>query len=555
MTHPPTGSSPSYLSASPIRSSPLTGPPHFSPNRTPSPSPSTSTFPRRSDGSVSSSHNRRFSQPASSLSRPSRSIFTPFTPSSPPTSTSPTPDPSTPPSHPASPPLSRSQPLLGSYQLSLLHSRMSRTQSHSLASSSTAGFSLRIGSVGKGRTCPPELRAPPPLTLPFSATYYDLLDPEGGSKAVGGAAQTPWVGNIDLEQVYYERYSSRSPSPEGPISGDPPPDHPGYQVAPIGQLQIIVKSALAPLRVFIVPYDLRSLLDGARLLVRERTYVEAEHGGGSVCQSTSLPSPSTASRREYLRYAIQLQFVCLPSVPISPPATGASTTRRPRQSAPATTSHLDPSHLSHRQYYLSKTIKVIFSAHAPSSTEQLRTERKDEVVPPSEVSLGSAGRVVGFSPASAGAGRKGGEEWAMVRQKWIARRRVQKEEEGAKADVGAGANGKAEDKHKLQLVSPTATSSPLPIRSPMGMSNTSLMPIMPNMHSAGPSRASSRPPTPHTEGFPRVASPPSEPGAPSLLQMSKPGQVRKGKRQGSLSAAERELSERLRSMEVRNEEE
>lgn len=383
---------------------------------------------------------------------------------------------------------------------------MSRTQSHSVASSSTAGFSLRIGAVGKGKSCPAHLRAPLPLTLPFSATYYDLLDPTEGRR--DGAAQTPWVGNIDLEQVYFDKYSSRSPSPEGGVV-ELPPDHPGYEVAPIGQLQIIVKSSTAPLRVFIIPYDLRHLSLGSRLLIRERTFVENSQEG----ETSKLTSAQT---KEYLRYAIQLQFTCQPSYPTpSDIPSESSTIRRPRQSAPAAPSRLDGDQFFARRYYLSKSLKVIFSASAPSSTERVRTERDDEVVPPSDVFLGSAGRVVGFSPASMG--RRGAEEWEMVKQKYIARRKVQ-EVGVSKEETG-------------NIISPTAISAPLPI-----------------IHFAVPSRST----TPIIEPFQRVLSPPPGAVGASLLQASRPQSgTRKAKRQGSGSLAERELSEQLRQMDMR----
>lgn len=493
--------------ASPIRSSPLTAPPHFSPARTPSPS----TAHKRSipHAESSTAARRRFSQPASSLSRP-RSFLSPLTPSS----TTPATDTGVEPAHPASPPLSRSQPLLGSYQLSLLHSRMSRTTSHSVAPSSKQGFSIRIGAIGKGKTCPPELRCPSPLTLPLPATYYDLLEPLEASRQ--GASQTPWVGTVDLEQRYFEEYVSRSST-----ATDIPPEYPGYRVAPVGQLQIIVKTALSPIKVFLIPYDLRNLPLGGRLLVRERTFVDEEISTGT----------SPASRKkEFLRYAIQLQFACHPSQPLLS-RQDPLTTRRPRHSAPSDASRLDLDQLCNREYYLSKSLKVIFTAQSSGLNEELRTDRHDEVVPPSEP-LG--GRSVGFSPGSMGGRRS--EDWVVIRQKWLARKEVQDQ---------ADAHGRSKEEESADLVSPTATAAPLPILSPLAH--------LPTILSAAPSRTPSRPETPNDQPLLHTSALQRERPESELLLLPKPQkQARKARRQGSGSMAERELSEKLRMMEMKN---
>ncbi|EIW73530.1 hypothetical protein TREMEDRAFT_56224, partial [Tremella mesenterica DSM 1558] len=57
---------------------------------------------------------------------------------------------------------------------------MSLAQPHS----PDGGFTLHIGSLGKGRSCPPDLRGPEHIKIPFSATYYDLEEKGRG---------TPWV--------------------------------------------------------------------------------------------------------------------------------------------------------------------------------------------------------------------------------------------------------------------------------------------------------------------------------------------------------------------------
>lgn len=334
------------------------------------------------------------------------------------------------------PALSRSHPLLGSYPLSLIHSRMSHAhQPHS----STTTFSLHIKAVGQGKRCPAELRCPKALDLPFPATYYDLEDPSGGATSAvlgAGMSQTPWVGTVDLEQYFYDQYSSGPSAPAASTSTSnaaEPPGHPGYHVAPVGQLQMIVKTPSNAIKAFLVPYDLRNLPVGGRLLARERTYVD-------ITPSTPLLDPPSGvevgedanakgkgKKKESLRYAYQLQFVCLP-VPSEPGAdAGGETTRQ--------TTLADAEGTAERAYYLSKTLKVVFASHPQEADEvpRTRTERTDEIVPSSvgirvsntvkqrrRSSAGAAGAAVEWWQAPS-PGRTM-EDWQMVRTKWLARR-------------------------------------------------------------------------------------------------------------------------------------
>lgn len=245
--------------------------------------------------------------------------------------------------------LSRSHPLLGSYPLSLLHSRMSA------APHANTSFELHMKAVGIGK-CDPEIRAPRALTLPFTAQCYDL-----------GERQSPWVGDVDVERYFFDTYaaselptSSQPPSPDrysvspspSPVKGstatplldaaEQPPAYPGYRVPPVGQLQLLIRTPTAAVKAFILPYDLTAVQVGGRLLARERTYVSRQ-------SSQASPAP----RGESLRFAVQLQFVC---------------TRAAKR----------------RQYYVSRCIKLVFAA-GPGSTDtegELRVERHDEVVPP-----------------------------------------------------------------------------------------------------------------------------------------------------------------------------
>ena len=257
-------------------------------------------------------------------------------------------------------------------------------QPHNQPFDSQQGFTLHLGALGKGKSCPPALRGPEHISVPFSATYYDLED---------SGKSTPWVGNIDLESHYFQAYGDPLPATPGKGKGRAP-EYPGYRVAPVGQLQLVIKTPTKAVKVFLVPYDLRQLPVGGRLLARERTYVStATH---SPLSSSSSPARSA----ETLRYAVQLQFVCLPSSPLD---------------SRSTLPDAEPS----LAYYVSKTVKVVFTSCPPESHEVVRVDRYDEIVPPSDGPISQIGHTLGFSPASSfSPSAHKAEEWQDIRRRW-----------------------------------------------------------------------------------------------------------------------------------------
>ena len=537
--------------SSPLRSSPLANPPIYGSPRTPSSSTSTSASKARTIP-------RRTSQPT--RSRASIAPIAPLafgSPNDSHTSTMPVPTPS--------PPLSRSHPLLGSYSLSLIHSRMSHAhQPHS--SSST--FSIHIKAVGQGKRCPPELRCPKPLDLPFAATYYDLEDP--GIPGRCGANQTPWVGNVDLEQHYYDQYASMSTtSPSTVEEMMDPPDHPGYPVAPVGQLQMVVKTPTSALKAFLVPYDLRALPVGGRLLARERTYghTTSPSNLSSPNPDHSATSPGTntsgSDQKKSLRYAYQLQFVCLP-VPSSSSSRSHTTSTRTRDSSTnrhtsstASTSGFPSSRdgiESEKAYYLSKTIKVIFTANPPEFNESLRTERTDEIVPastgikvsPDGVNVKQRRRSSVFGTSTSSPGRTM-EDWELVRLKWLARRDMT---EIHRSDTSVNGSASVAQQHPGESASTLQDQDPKSGRMTTGSDSAEIgkelesTPIPTPIQTAflpplkPPVRAST--PTPVPQPF----------NLPNAPQMVKPPQsprfTRRQLRRTSME--ERELSEKLRKM-------
>lgn len=227
-------------------------------------------------------------------------------------------------------------------------------------------FALRLRAIATKSGPGQGPRAPSPLVLPFAATYYDLV---GEDEPLGDVpSHSPWVADVDLEAHYFEQYTSPTPGPTAASSSEggktEPPAYPGYRIPMVGQLQLLIKTPTTAVHAFVVAYDLSSLAPGARLLARERTYVAASSPAPSLTPSPSSIGKSDkgekgkAEARESLRYAVQLQFTCVPDADAS-------------GKGPALT------------YYLGRTLKLVFTSSPPESGSSVRIERADEVVPPS----------------------------------------------------------------------------------------------------------------------------------------------------------------------------
>ncbi|ODO05319.1 hypothetical protein L198_02011 [Cryptococcus wingfieldii CBS 7118] len=450
------------LQPSPTATSPLSRPPIYAPTRTPSPSVRINR--RSSQGQTPRPISIHGSSTASS-----RVSVPPFTPSP---GRSSTPIPHSPPTGGGSTnpsPLSRSQPLLGSYALSLLHAPMCGHRPHQ----PTPGFTLHLGAVGKGKTCLKELRCPAHVVVPFEAFYYDL----GDDDANGPQGKTPWVGSVDVQRWYFESYSTVGlPLQEGAkVPAGPPPVFPGYRVARRGQLQILIKTPepSAAAKVFLVPYDLRRVPVGGRLLLREDSYVGHES--------------RVEGEKEVLRYAIQLQFICL-----SRPCPDGG-----------------PPMLS---YYVTKSLRVIFSISPLEKDETMRVERTEQMIEPSlDVEQGkrrSSGLLV--EPVE--------EKWNAIRADW------EMLEEGRKVCM------------------PPLKGSPLSPTVPLPSSTTSIL-------------SRSRPTTPNpiippltpTSHLPSLTTPPKAAKGPQAVTVWSPT-GRRARREDEME--EKALSEKLRQLEM-----
>ena len=343
------------------------------------------------------------------------------------------------------------------------------SHAHAPHSSSTE-FSIHIKAVGQGKGCPPELRCPKPLHLDFPATYYDLED-------TGGPSQTPWVGTVELEEWYHDLYSS------GFIDTEvEPPIHPGYRVAPVGQLQMIVKTPTNAIKAFLVPYDLREIPIGGRLLARERTFVhnlnpETPTSGSSPGPRTSpniaYGSPDKGKKKESLRYAYQLQFICIADS--TKPKRESSTTRQTSISSSSSTS-TSSINSDGKAYYLSKSLRIVFTSTPPESDQETRTEREDEIVPVSDInSTGSGRRRSSVALGPPGKERmRVMEDWDIVRRKWYARREMEIGEEMSNQSESALEMEEEEEEEEETALPPprppSRTSTPVP--QPFNIPNT-----------------------------------------------------------------------------------
>jgi hypothetical protein len=302
-----------------------------------------------------------------------------------------------------------------------------------------------------------------------------------------------------------------------------PPLYPGYQIAPVGQLQLIVKTTMNAIKVFVIPYDLRHLPVGGRLLARERTYIQNPNPSSNY---TSSPSPADidveGKKKESLRYAYQLQFICLPHPAITK-SRGSSTTRQTSTS----TSPPDEG----RAYYLSRSLRVIFTSTPPEMDQGVRVERTDEVVPPSTSTSGSTSvpgvngdkhrRRSSISLSSPGKVMR--EDWMMVRKKWLARRQIT----DVNVDVGVEESALDMNDH----VEPHITS-------------TESAPTVPLGSTLPPMKSPSRPTTP----IPQPFNLPNSPSTPRVQNVTSPRFQRHHLRR--TSSTERELSEKLRQLKM-----
>ncbi|KGO68248.1 protein of unknown function DUF4210 [Penicillium italicum] len=269
-------------------------------------------------------------------------------------------------------------PMVGSYEESILHGRMSMNPSKPL------DFTAQIGVLGKGK-CKGHLKCPPHVTVPFPVVFYSYPT-SGCGRSISDDNPSPYVGQIDLENSLPKgnpnptRRRRRHPSPTGLHEDTPTTDAandtrpsraesrrrrekknrrsespkcpPGgsYRIPQQGQLQIIIKNPhKTAVKLFLVPYDLGDMEPGTKTFIRQRSYsagpiidmpLSARKNFGTDRPEASLNPTEDPQDKPTLRYLIHLNICC--------PARG--------------------------RFYLHSTIRVVFANRVPDGKEKLRNE-------------------------------------------------------------------------------------------------------------------------------------------------------------------------------------
>lgn len=268
-------------------------------------------------------------------------------------------------------------PMVGSYEESILHGRMSMNPSKPL------DFTAQIGVLGKGK-CKGHLKCPPHVTVPFPAFFYSYPT-SGNGRSISDDSPSPYVGQIDLENSLPKddpsatrrrrRHVSPSKAQESNISeeisatrmpsaetqrrrekksrrAESPKSPPGgcYRIPQQGQLQIIIKNPhKTAVKLFLVPYDLGDMEPGTKTFIRQRSYsagpiidmpLSARKNYGTDRPEASLNTTEDPQDKPTLRYLIHLNVCC--------PARG--------------------------RFYLHSSIRVVFANRVPDGKEKLRNE-------------------------------------------------------------------------------------------------------------------------------------------------------------------------------------
>lgn len=248
--------------------------------------------------------------------------------------------------------------MVGSYEESILHGRMSTAPSKPLE------FTAQIGVLGKGNHKP---KCPAHVTVPFPAVFYCWSAGNGGTAA--SEDPSPYVGHIDLQQppppseIYEPQRQSKCADAEYRVDGikksvaatsfasrvskrrrrtspaSMPPKG-SYRIPQQGQLQIIIKNPnKTAVKLFLVPYDLEGMEPGTKTFVRQRSY-SADPVVDSPVFSKSVTDSQLLLRKPTLRYLIHLN-ICSPSK---------------------------------GRFYLYQQIRVVFANRVPDNKEQLRND-------------------------------------------------------------------------------------------------------------------------------------------------------------------------------------
>ncbi|KAJ3214444.1 hypothetical protein HK099_006873 [Clydaea vesicula] len=133
---------------------------------------------------------------------------------------------------------------VGSYEESLLKSRMSTSPSKPVL------FTMEIGCSGIGKNLPLKLRLPKHKFYLFEACSFDLIDNSVQDKNCSlndRITVTPFCGSLTMDER--------------------------YRIPTKGQLQIIIKNpSSTAIKVFLIPYDHTNMPSDTKAISRQKTY-------------------------------------------------------------------------------------------------------------------------------------------------------------------------------------------------------------------------------------------------------------------------------------------
>ncbi|KAJ3168695.1 hypothetical protein HDU87_000983 [Geranomyces variabilis] len=256
--------------------------------------------------------------------------------------------------------------LVGSYEQSILSGRMSALPSKPLR------FIAEIGAMAHGR-CPPGLRCPPHLAVPFDAFFYEVGEEEAVTPYVGSvnvgeaaanaerkakeeaataAANTSATATAEGEDVCVVAAAKAREGGEGfDNSSSKCRDNEqlsrGYRIPPKGQLQIVIKNpSRTAIKLFLLPYDVRDLPPYGKTLLRQKSYAS------TASTTTQTPAGTTSTS----------------STTASSTLTGSTATPPP----PRILRHAVhvPIHRTKKSVYLGPLVRVVFSSRGADEKER-----------------------------------------------------------------------------------------------------------------------------------------------------------------------------------------
>ena len=218
--------------------------------------------------------------------------------------------------------------MVGSYEESILHGRMSTPPSKPF------DFTAHIGALGRG-TKP---KMPAHVTVPFQAVFYDWTSQGFGNSI--SSEPSPYVGFIDLRNMHEtmtrheevdgslgetnELVDSHTQDTHDRVPGDASKKRKrhsssslkapsgGYRIPAQGHVQVVVKNPYkTALKLFLVPYDLTGMEPGQKTFVRQRYYSSGPMLERPLASETrSTANPSRVLNKSTLRYLIHLKMCC-----------------------------------------------------------------------------------------------------------------------------------------------------------------------------------------------------------------------------------------------------